>query len=457
MRIARAMDFELKPELGFIEAELRRSLQGRLAAEDSAAKKAVVIGRSLRLAELLGVTKARILHLPYPDFTIENLALLSDEYDFVIADRVLHRCRSTADAARETIRVLRPGGWFVHTASILDFTLSAPVKRSTLTSDGLRALFSGVANASASKGAWATAAWILGQKPEQAPVIAPSIVTRKAQRPGYRFRPQPAKFGVVTMMRNEAPYLLEWIAHYRVLGFRQITIYDNQSNDASAEILRPLSKAGIINACFWRDRHNKQNRAYNQALRRLRRHVEWCLFADLDEFLVLDPGLSLEDILPKEPDVAAVSLQWLMFGSAGLRNRDVGLTIERFTRTVPKRNRLVKSIVRLRDIRRAEVHIPRALTGRVTDVLGRTVTNLRSAGLPWIVDGPARIHHYIDRSWEEFECKRARGRGAVQGGFRPASAFDRDGPGEIETLDALRLAPAIKEEIARLRKIVGER
>jgi hypothetical protein len=185
--------------------------------------------------------------------------------------------------------------------------------------------------------------------------------------------------------------------------------------------------------------------------------VEWCLFADLDEFLMLDPGLSLEDILPREPDVAGVALQWRVFGSSGFRNRDVGLTIERFTKTGRKRSRLVKSMVRLRDIRRAEVHIPRALNGRVTDVLGRTVDNLHDRGLSWIVDGPARINHYIDRSWEEFECKRARGRGAVQGAFRPANAFDRAGAGEIEMPDALRLAPAVKEEIARLRRIVGER
>jgi SAM-dependent methyltransferase len=451
------IEFEFKPEFGFIESGLDRALRDRLAAQDSESKKAVVIGRSLRLAELLGLRKTRILRLPYPDFTIENLALLSDEYDFVIADRVLHRCQSAEDGARETIRVLRPGGWFIHTASVLDLAVPSPVKPWSLTSRGLRALFATATNASASEGAWAAASWILGQKPEDAPAIAPSVATRVARRTRYRYRPQPAKFGVMAMMRNEAPYLLEWIAHYRVLGFRQITIYDNGSNDASAKILLPLSKAGLINAFFWRDRHNKQNRAYNHALRRLRPYVEWCLFADLDEFLILDPGLSLEDILPKEPDVAGIALQWRVFGSAGLRNRDVGLTIERFTKTGPKRSRLVKSMVRLRDIRRAEVHIPRALTGRVTDVLGRTVDNVHDRGLPWIVDGPARINHYINRSWEEFECKRARGRGAVQGGFHPANAFDRAGPGEIEMPDALRLAPAVKEEIARLRRIVGER
>lgn len=453
-RIAQAVDFEFKPGFRFIGSAIHRALQDRLAGEDSGSKKAVVMGQSRWLADVLGLKKTRILHLPYPDFTIENLALLSDEYDFVIADRVLHRCQIIEDAARETIRVLRPGGWFVHTAGILDFACLSPANRWTLGPRGLRALFPFTAKSSAGRG-WAS--WIVGQKSEDALAITPSVAARVVRRPRYRYRPQPAKFGVVAMARNEAPYLLEWIAYYRVLGFQQITIYDNQSNDASADILSPLAKAGIINARFWRDRNNRQNRAYRHAVRRLRPFVEWCLFADLDEFLLLDPGLSLEDIVPKEPDVAAVAIQWRIYGSAGFRNRDAGLIIERFTKADPVNSRMVKSMVRLRDLRRGEIHLPREVNGRVTDVLGRTVENTHAAGLPWITDGRARINHYYNRSWEEFECKRARGVGAFMGRSYSVDAFDRMGPGEVELLDALRMVPAVKGEVARLRKIVGVR
>lgn len=452
-RVAQTVDFEFKPEFGFIASELDRALRGRLASEDSASRKAVVIGHSPWLAELLGLRKTRILRLPFPDFTIENLALLSDEYDFVIADRVLHRCQSAQDGARETIRVLRPGGWFVHTASMLDFRLLSPVNRMTLAPRGLHALFPHTANASA--GGWRGAvSWIVGQKVETAPAIRPSVATRVCRRPWYRFRPQSAKFGVVAMMRNEAPYLLEWIAHYRVLGFQQITIYDNQSNDASANILVPLAKAGVINAIHWSDRKSKQFRAYNHAIRRLRPFVEWCLFIDLDEFLVLDGDRSLEDIVPHEPDVMAVAIPWRPYGSGGLRNRGTGLTIERFPKAAPRNSRFVKSLVRLRDVELMGVHVPKRVKGRVVDVGGQSVDRPFIGTLPWIANGPARINHYYNRSWEEFECKRARGRGAVMGGFHGVNSFDRDGPGHVELLDTLRYAPAVKEEIALLRRIV---
>ena len=453
-RIAQTLDIEFRPDFSFIGSALQHALQGRLADEDSESKKAVVVGQSLWLAEVLGLKTTRILHLPYPDFTIENLALLSDEYDFVIADRVLYRCQSAGDAARETVRVLRPGGWFVHTASLLDFRSMPSVSWSMLGPRRLRALFPHTANASA--GSWHTlVSWIVAQKATDAPAIAPSVATRVARRPFYGFRPRPAKFGVMTMVRNEAPYLLEWIAHYRVLGFSQITIYDNCSNDASAEILLPLSRAGIINACHWRDRPTfKQTRAYRDALRRLRPFVEWCLFIDLDEFLVLDPGLSLDDLASKAPDVSGVGIQWRQYGSAGQRNRETGLTIERFRMTQPRNRRVLKSLVRLRDVERMGIHTPKQIKGRVIDVAGRTIEDLLVNALPWVADGPARLNHYYNRSWEEFECKRARGRGAVTGEFRDAKTFDRYGPGKVELLDTLRYAPAVKEEIARLRKIV---
>lgn len=448
-RIAQALDFEVRPDFAFIGSAIRRALQDRLAGEDSGSKKAVAVGHSLWLAQALGLKKTPILHLPYPDFTIENLALLSDEYDFVITDRALHRCDDLEDAARETLRVLRPGGWFVHTTSPFDIQTGAPFDRRRLTAAGLRSLFPDARLADGG-----LVSWVMGQKSASGAEPVCTVATRKSKRRRYRFRPRPATFGVIAVARNEAPYLLEWIAHYRMLGFEQITIYDNQSNDASARILGPLARAGIVNARFWLDRSNKQRRAYTNAIRRLRPFVEWCLFADLDEYLVLEPGIVLKDLLPTDLDVAGVGIPWRMYGSAGLRNRTPGLTIERFTMAAPTNDRHVKSLVRLRDVDLMGIHIPKLFRGRLMDVAGATIAPATSGLLPRPSSGAARINHYFSRSWEEFESKRARGRGAVAGAFHSAAAFQRRGPGEVELLDTLRYVLAVKEEIARLRRIV---
>jgi SAM-dependent methyltransferase len=447
-RLARRLDFELRPDFRFIRSAIQRALKGRLAAEDSESKKAVVLRGSVRLARALGLSKTRLLILDYPDFALENLALLGDEYDFVIADRALHRCDSLEDAAHETMRVLRPGGCFVHTTSSLDFALDMPIDWRRFAPSTLAKLFPH--SAEISTGAGPLASWIVGRKVAAGGDLNPTAITRSAKPQRYRFRPRRAKFGVVAIVRNEAPYLLQWIAHHRVLGFEQFTIYDNQSNDASARILAPLARAGIINAVYWSDRNDRQRRAYDNAARRLRSSVEWCLFADLDEFLVLDPGLTLDDILPVDPRISAVGIPWRVFGSGGQRNRGTELVIERFTKAAPTFHRLVKSLVRLRDLRKMGIHTPKRIAGRVADIQGSPL-DLRT---PRTAASPARINHYFNRSWEEFVSKRLRGDIALLGETYSLSAFDRYGAGEVELIDALPLAPAVRQEVARLRAIV---
>lgn len=448
-RLAQRLAFELRPEFQFIRSAIQRDLGGRLSAEDSIDKTAIVMADSVWLARTLGLIKTRLLILDYPDFTLENLALLSDEYDFVVTDRALHRCDNLLDAARETLRVLKPGGLFVHTTCCLDVASQSLTGWRRIAPKALVRLFPGAS--SATTGGGPIVGWILGRKATDAAQLVPTASCRKANRRLYRFRPRPAKFGLIAIVRNEAPYLLQWIAHYRALGFEQITIYDNQSNDGTARILGPLAESGIINAVYWKDRQDRQHRAYHNAIRRLRTHVEWCLFADLDEFLVLDPGLTLNDLLPTDPDISAIGIPWRIFGSGGQRNRGTGLVIERFTKAAPTFHRLVKSMVRLRDVRKMGIHVPKAIRGRVRDIQGVPLDLNRPRTAPSI----ARINHYFNRSWEEFVCKRLRGDIASLTETYSFNAFDRYGAGEVELLDALPLAPAVKLEIERLRRIVA--
>lgn len=75
-----------------------------------------------------------------------------------------------------------------------------------------------------------------------------------------------------------------------------------------------------------------------------------------------------------------------------------------------------------------------------------------------IETSPAQISHYACRSLEEFECKRARGRGAVAPNapdeIRPASAFERMDRNAIQSDHMQELVPAVQEEVERLRAIV---
>jgi SAM-dependent methyltransferase len=457
-RLTQAIFLDLRPRLGFIEAAAHAALKSRLAAEDSPDKTAIVIGRSSSLARVLGLRNARLLVLEYPEFTVENLALLSESYDFVIADRALHRCESLDNAASETLRALRPGGWFVYTGSILDLTFGLRWDRRHCTAGALRRLFSvGSTEQSTGRAAGWLLSWIVGRKSHSQEVRIPTVETIRPKRRWYpRAAPRlGARVGVVAIARNEAPYLLEWIAHYRVLGFDRIVIYDNDSNDATWRILTRLAKAGEIEAVHWHVRPgvHKQESAYAHALPRLRDQLEWCLIADLDEFVMLDEGISIADILPSDPAVGAVALSWQVFGSAGHRQRDLGLTIERFTKCDPTNEGTIKCLVRPHDVLHMRTHFPRLAHGRIVDSLGSTVVPGNPVSPP--LQGPARIHHYCTRSWEGFECKRARGRGGgPHGSKRDASLFAQMDRNHVTSSDALRLVPAVREKVEWLRRIV---
>ena len=448
-----ALAVEFRPFARLTRTLITFALLDRLAAEDGSDKRAVIVGHeSAWLADVLGIRMAQRLILPYPDFTPENLALLSGEYDFVIADRMLQRCERPQDAGHEMIRILKPGGWFACTACALDFVTGGSFGAAIARRRRLKNLFP---HADTIWLGASIATWILGQKRRESIEIAPIVLSKTCKRRFYRFEPQPAKFGIVAMHRNEAPYLLEWIAYYRILGFTHITLYDNDSNDASGRILAPLAQAGLINVRRWRSRAQQQVKAHNHALEQLRDRVEWCLYADLDEFLVLDPGCTLDDLLPKDPDVCGVGIPWRVFTAAGTRNRNTKLTIERFTRAAIKNDCHVKSLVRLRDISRMGVHIPSDYKGRLIDISGADLAASTHGVLPKPAYGKACINHYFTRSWEEFEFKRQRGNALTAGAMRPATDFELSRKPDVQVRDILRYTSALIEEMERLRHIVG--
>jgi Glycosyl transferase family 2 len=50
---------------------------------------------------------------------------------------------------------------------------------------------------------------------------------------------------ICLIVKNEAPYLLEWIAYHRVIGVDRFLIYNNDSTDETSSILEHLDRAGI--------------------------------------------------------------------------------------------------------------------------------------------------------------------------------------------------------------------
>lgn len=73
-----------------------------------------------------------------------------------------YRCDSLDDAGRETMRVLKPGGWFVHTICRLDLSLDSPIDLRGLAPSCLTDIFP--ESTSVATGGGSIVGWIAGRR-----------------------------------------------------------------------------------------------------------------------------------------------------------------------------------------------------------------------------------------------------------------------------------------------------
>ncbi len=143
---------------------------------------------------------------------------------------------------------------------------------------------------------------------------------------------------ICAIMKQEQPYVIEWIAWHKLHGF-DIMIADNCTAGPQTAVLSALRDVGWIRLVDWRhDPHQPQRRAYSylywQALLHGYRYLG---FIDADEFF--EPlegppwgGAQLVRSLLRRPSVRSAAFRWVNFGSDGQEVYDDELVTVRFQR-----------------------------------------------------------------------------------------------------------------------------
>lgn len=239
------------------------------------------------------------------------------------------------------------------------------------------------------------------------------------------------RFGIGAIFRNEAPYVTEWIAHHRLMGFRDIFVADNDSDDGTWELLQALEKLGYLK-CFRFPSPpggRPQLPAYTELMHRFGQEVDWMAFIDADEFVwptngecTAIPSLSG---LAARPEVGAIVLNWAIYGSSWHTNHAAGLVTERFQRCALRTmsiNQHYKTLLRTAAWSGAftNPHRPGLAAGWVAlHANGAPVVpNPKhgvglSKGAVWDI---LRLNHYAVKSRQEFEeRKRPKGRASTPG------------------------------------------
>lgn len=243
------------------------------------------------------------------------------------------------------------------------------------------------------------------------------------------------RFTVVTTTKNECPYMLEWVAHYRVLGFDDIVVITNDNTDPSLELYAALAEAGYIRYYphLVPKTQKPQKNAYQIAFREVVQPLketrsdgsEFILTADADEFLFVNGHNHVSELGTFMDSADAMFINWKCYGSQGYEVRPDGLVMQAYSKRGTdgfRGNKAIKSFFRvLPTLDSFTAHFPiysdnssRKFIwsdGEVADssLIGSESYKLHARA----VFGKAYIRHYSIKSVEEYRERQARGRPAV--------------------------------------------
>jgi hypothetical protein len=230
---------------------------------------------------------------------------------------------------------------------------------------------------------------------------------------------------LLTTVRNEGVYFLEWLASHRSIGFEHAFIYTNDNTDASGPLLESLGANGVItlvrNAVGARGR--PQNKMHGHALSLLPAILDyrWAAIIDADEFIGFDKRRyrDFTDVMAwhETQPIDALALCWVMFAAGAADGWRDELTLKRFTRREPHANMHVKTVFRPAKFCNARVHCPHASLGMPFVYRTETGALHHAPGMadrdPAFAASPsadlAWVNHYWLRSAPELLWKLARG------------------------------------------------
>ncbi len=254
--------------------------------------------------------------------------------------------------------------------------------------------------------------------------------------------------GLTAIVKDETPYIREWVAHYKILGLSRIIIYDNGSaipvKDTLADFIASNFVTVIaVSASF------SHLECYNDAIERFQKEFVWMAFFDADEFLVPKKTDNVNELLAgyEKFRVGGLGVNWLMFGSSGLtdrhRHEPVLTTFTKCSYTTHI-NTHIKSIVRLNRVRR--VSLPHCFYYK----LFYRCVNEKFKEIKGALSAPAsrevvQLNHYFTKSFEEFKEKIARGKSDCPGKRNIDIFYDHDFK-EDEDFAILRFVDKVRKE-----------
>ena len=307
---------------------------------------------------------------------------------------------------------------------------------------------------------------LFGHKPVRAPVSKVKAAPKTAAKAG--------RTAIVTTMKNEGPFILEWLAYHRAIGVNDFLIYTNDCTDGTDTMLDLLQAKGIVQHRinpFVPGGELKPQHAALQAAESepVMQNCGWGICMDVDEFINIKIGDGTLDALYKAMGEAnMISLTWRLFGNNDVHRYADAFLLDQFTACAPEVIRKphqawgFKTLYRNIDIyKKLGVHRPKGLMPDLWDQVKwlngsgrpqpRTMfrngwrSTLETYGYDWV-----QLNHYAVRSAESFLVKRDRGRVNHVDRDQGLNYWFRMNHNLQEDRSIQRMIPALQQEYDRL-------
>jgi len=214
---------------------------------------------------------------------------------------------------------------------------------------------------------------------------------------------------LAAILRDEEPFLNEWLVYHKMIGIDHFFLYDDDPDLPLQKLVQP--HAEYVTVIPWHYMHeectgrNRQTKAYMHAVLEYGAGFEWITFIDGDEFIVLRKHETINDFLAGFSNAASITLNWHVFGHNGYYDDPPGLITALLTRR-KERPETIKSITRpgsIIDIRSA--HTCKLKNSGRVDANNRNYDELIYEGISDV----AHINHYQCRSFKRWMRRPLRG------------------------------------------------
>lgn len=261
---------------------------------------------------------------------------------------------------------------------------------------------------------------------EHKPVRMPEIAKPKID-------PDSNDVTIITCMKNEGPFILEWLAYHRAIGVKDVLVYTNDCNDGTDSFLQLLQDKGYVQHRTnpFKGTGLKPQHAALQAgeSEDVIRSADWVISMDVDEFINVKTGDgTLKALFEAVGGANLISCTWRLFGNSDVHEYADEPLMALFTRCAYEMTRKphqawgFKTLYRnIGLFKKLGVHRPKGLNPQ----LWNEINWVNGSGKPLPKDmyrnawrsttetvgyDLVQLNHYAVRSAESFLVKRDRGR-----------------------------------------------